>query len=513
MKKCLWFLFATFMLLTGSLSGVCSAASETNTKDQEIINKVVDNMKLLALVPRPSHHERLISDFLAGWGEKQGFLVQQDKQNNIMFQVPATPGCEALPPVILQGHMDMVCVAAEGVAYDPLKDPIKIIRNDKEGTLTADGTSLGADDGAGVSIIMLAAKGEMKHGPLRIIITTDEEDGMEGAFGISPAWLADVRYCINLDNEVSDQVLVSTAAGDSVNVTGTVTMQKPAGDTAVKLEIKDLKGGHSGVEIDKGRCNGIIAMARILKQIRDRGPAFELVSFNGGVAANAIPAKAEAVVMIKGEDKEALQKIIEDAGSGLRNKYAGIEDNFRIVLTDLPAAEEVLPQQDRDRAILFMDRIVNGVNTWSKDMEGLVESSSNLGIFKLDKDGLTARTYVRSSNGKLEEKIVNSQLALAKECGYEAERIKMADPWPYNPNSKLLALAKDAYKKLNGEDINVVAVHAGLECGTFAKLNPELDMISIGPDLKDVHSPKETLYLNSIPKTWNLLQELLLQVK
>ena len=440
-------------------------------------------------------------------------MYERDKQYNIMFNVPATPGYEALPPVILQGHMDMVCVAAEGVAFDPLKDPIKIVRNDTEGTLTADGTSLGGDDGAGVSIIMLAAKGEMKHGPLRVIITTDEEDGMEGAFGMSPDWLAGVRYFINLDNEDSTQVLVSTAAGDSVKATGTATMQKPVGDTTVMLEIKNLKGGHSGIEIDKGRCNGVIAMGRLLKAVRDRGLEFELVSFYGGTASNAIPAKANAVMMINGNDKEKLKNTVEAVDSELRKKYAGIEEDFQLVLTDVPKAEQVLSKQDRDHAIIFVDKIVNGVNTWSKDMKGLVESSSNLGILKLDKDGFSARTYVRSSSGKLEEEIVNSQLALAKKCGYEAERIKMADPWPYNPNSKLLALAKQAYKKLNGDDIKVVAVHAGLECGTFAKLNPDLDMISIGPDLKDVHSPKETLYLNSIPKTWNLLQEILLQVK
>ena len=326
MKKCLWILIAAFLLLSGTVP-CASAAAGTGDKDQEIIDKVVDNMKLLAQVPRPSHHERLISDFLAGWAEKQGFRVQQDKQNNIMFQVPATPGYEALPPVILQGHMDMVCVAAESVAYDPLKDPIKVVRNDKEGTLTADGTSLGADDGAGVSIIMLAAKGEMKHGPLRIIITTDEEDGMEGAFGMSPEWLAGVRYFINLDNEDSTQVLVSTAAGDSVKATGTATIQKATGDTTVRLEIKNLKDGHSGVEINKGRCNGIIAMARLLKAIRDRGQEFELVSFYGGTAVNAIPAKAEAVMVINGKDKEKLKNIVEGIGSELQKKFAGIEEN------------------------------------------------------------------------------------------------------------------------------------------------------------------------------------------
>lgn len=512
MRKCLWIMIASLLLFTGMFPGSCNAEAATKDNGQEIINKVVDNFKLLAQVPRPSHHEEKISEFLTGWAKQQGFQVQRDKQNNIMFDVPATPGYEKLPLTILQGHMDMVCVAAEGVTFDPLKDPIKVVRDEKAGTLKADGTSLGGDDGTGVSMIMLAVQGGLKHGPLRVIITTDEEDGMEGAFGLSPDWLADARYLINLDNEASDEVLVSTAAGDSVKVTGTVTLQKPVGDTAVMLELKGLKGGHSGIEIDKGRCNGLIAMARLLKAIRAQGLEIGLVSFSGGTAPNAIPAKADAVIMIKAAEREALKKITDSYLRSLQKKYAGIEDGIQLLIKDVPVAGQVLSAKDRDNAILFVDEIIDGVNTWSADMKGLVESSSNLGIFTADKSGIAARTYVRSSVGELEERIVQSQEELALRCFYHSEVIKMADPWPYNPRSKLLALAKQTYKKLNGKEIKVVAVHAGLECGTFAKLNPKLDMISIGPDLKDVHSPKETLYLNSIPKTWNLLQELLLQL-
>ena len=512
MRKYLWIMVASLLFLSGIFPGICNAKAVDKDNGQEIINKVVDNFKLLARVPRPSHHEEKISEFLAGWAKQQGFQVQRDKQKNIMFDVPATPGYEALPLAILQGHMDMVCVAAEGVTFDPLKDPIKVVRDDKAGTLTADGTSLGGDDGAGVAMIMLAVQGGLKHGPLRIIITTDEEDGMEGAFGLSSDWLAGARYLINLDNEVSDEVLVSTAAGDSVKVTGNVTLQKPIGSTAVKLELKGLKGGHSGIEINKGRCNGLIAMARLLKEIRDQGLDFSLISFGGGTASNAIPARADAVIMIKATDKATLKTIAEAYLSNLQNKYTGIEDDIQLLITDVPAAGRALSAKDRDNAILFMDVIIDGVKTWSADMKGLVESSSNLGIFTADENGIVARTYVRSSVGVLEERIVQSQEELALRCFYHSEVIKMADPWPYNPNSKLLALTKQAYRKLNGEDIKVVAVHAGLECGTFAKLNPKLDMISIGPDLKDVHSPKETLYLSSIPKTCKLLQELLLQL-
>lgn len=278
------------------------------------------------------------------------------------------------------------------------------------------------------------------------------------------------------------------------------------------LELKGLKGGHSGIEIDKGRCNGLIAMACLLKAIRAQGLEFGLVSFGGGTAPNAIPAKADAVIMIKAAEREALKKITDSYLRSLQKKYAGIEDGIQLLIKDVPVAGQVLSAKDRDNAILFVDEIIDGVNTWSADMKGLVESSSNLGIFTADKSGIAARTYVRSSVGELEERIVQSQEEMALRCFYHSEVIKMADPWPYNPHSKLLALAKQAYKKQNGKEIKVVAVHAGLECGTFAKLNPKLDMISIGPDLKDVHSPEETLYLNSIPKTWNLLQELLLQL-
>ncbi|MER2138764.1 MAG: beta-Ala-His dipeptidase, partial [Succiniclasticum sp.] len=469
MRKCLWIMIASLLLFTGMFPGSCNAEAATKDNGQEIINKVVDNFKLLAQVPRPSHHEEKISEFLTGWAKQQGFQVQRDKQNNIMFDVPATSGYEKLPLTILQGHMDMVCVAAEGVTFDPLKDPIKVVRDEKAGTLKADGTSLGGDDGTGVSMIMLAVQGGLKHGPLRVIITTDEEDGMEGAFGLSPDWLADAHYLINLDNEASDEVLVSTAAGDSVKVTGTVTLQKPVGDTAVMLELKGLKGGHSGIEIDKGRCNGLIAMARLLKAIRAQGLEFGLVSFGGGTAPNAIPAKADAVIMIKAAERETLKKITDSYLRSLQKKYAGIEDGIQLLIKDVPVAAQVLSAKDRDNAILFVDEIIDGVKTWSADMKGLVESSSNLGIFTADKSGIAARTYVRSSVGDLEERIVQSQEELALRCFYHSEVIKMADPWPYNPRSKLLALAKQAYKKLNGKEIKVVAVHAGLECGTFAK--------------------------------------------
>ena len=477
--------------------------------DQEIIDATVENFRLLAAVPRPSHHEEKISDYLMSWAKEQGYEAVQDDVKNIMFEVPATEGYEDLPLTALQGHMDMVCVAEDGVDFDPLTDPIQVVLDEENGTLTADGTSLGADDGVGVAIIMGAVQGRLAHGPLRILITVDEEDGMEGAFNMDASWLEGLDYLINIDNEVSSEVLVSTAAGDSVRVSGAVTTQAPAGDTALTLELRGLKGGHSGVEIDKGRLNGVVGMGRLLEGLTRAGLDWELVSLKGGTASNAIPAKATAVIVIDGAQRETLEEAVGAFREALAEEFSGIEDVIDISVSDAPAAEAVLSRADRDNAVTFVTTVRNGVNTWSADMEGLVESSSNLGVFSVDPDGVSASTYIRSSVGALEQEIIDSQLALCPQCGYEAETVKMADPWPYNPDSKLLALTQEVYRQLNGEDITVSAVHAGLECGTFAVLNPDMEMISIGPDLVDVHSPQETLYLNSVPKTWRLLEGIL----
>ena len=258
--------------------------------DADIIDAVYENFLLLAAIPRPSHHEKQVSDFLAGWVTERGARnVTQDEVYNLIFDLPATPGYENLPKAAVQAHMDMVCVGEEGSDYDMLTDPIRVIRDDASGTLTAEGTSLGADDGVGLAIIMAIVEGKMDHGPLRVIFTVDEEDGMTGAFHLDPGAVADVDYLINVDDEVSDEVLLSTAAGEYVSIDDGVTCLAPRGSAALTLELRGLKGGHSGVEIDKGRLNGIIAMARLLEALKAEGILYELASLSGGSAPNAIP--------------------------------------------------------------------------------------------------------------------------------------------------------------------------------------------------------------------------------
>ncbi|MBR7092089.1 MAG: beta-Ala-His dipeptidase [Clostridia bacterium] len=477
--------------------------------DKEIIEAVAGHFLHLAQIPRPSHHEEKVSRYLADWAAAQGFTAVRDAVKNVRIDVPATPGMEQKPLGILQAHMDMVVAVADGVPFDPCNDPITVIRDDEAGTLTAAGTSLGADDGAGLALMMAAVQGGMAHGPLRIIATVDEEDGMEGAFHLNADWLRGAAYLINLDSECADEALVSTAAGHSVYIRKALSLAAAAGSRAVRIGISGLKGGHSGMEIHKGRLNGIVALAGFLKQLDGKGIRYELASLEGGSAMNAIPGKATAVLVIDPADRCAIEGELARCRAALVERYAGVEENIVCTLTGEEGVPQVVSEQEKACAVRFVTGIIDGVYSWSEDMEGLVVSSSNLGLFRLDGDGLFAGTLIRSSDAQKETEILRAQLALAEACGYAADAVKTADAWPYDPDSVLLALCKKIYREQNGSALRVTAAHAGLECGTFKALQPGLDMISIGPDLKDIHTVKETLCLRSLPKIWRLLEGLL----
>ena len=252
-------------------------------------------------------------------------------------------------------------------------------------------------------------------------------------------------------------------------------------------------------KIDKGRLNGLICLANFLKQLDEAKVFFELASLEGGTAQNAIPSKANAVLVIEPKDEELIKQKIEEYVAMLNTKYAGIEDEIKFTITEVQNVPQVVSKEERNNVIKFITQIIDGVYTMSDDMEGLVESSSNLGIFKLNSEGISFTSSIRSSSAGKQNEIIETQIALANECGYKVD-------------SNLLKLAKKVYLEQNGEEIEVVAVHAGLECGTFKVLKPELDMISIGPDITDAHTINETIYLKSIPKVWRLLEGILFRI-
>ena len=494
-----------------------SSPDKVDIKDRKLTEEelaiakhVIANFLKMEAVPRPSGHEEKISAFFMDWAKEQGFDPIQDEVLNVVFDVPAMEGYEDYPMVGLQAHMDMVCVG-ESEEYDPENDPIKVIVDYDAATMTADGTSLGADDGIGCAIIMSMAQGLAPHGPLRVILTVNEEDTMAGIMNLDPAAVADLSYLINVDSEVSNAVTVSTAGGVQIDVTkDKIDTKAPDGGCAVEISVNGLMGGHSGMDINKGRLNAIYALETVLKELAARNIPYEMASFVGGTASNAIPAEAKAMTTIKSEDQEKVFQTVADVETKLKEAYKNTEHDLAVragVVNEI--VKSVVSSKEVQGLFSFMDGIVNGVYSMSDEIDGLVESSSNLGVISLTPELLAASMYERSSNAEKTDEILEIDQEVIDENGLDCAMEPSGDPWPYNPDSVLLPLTQKVYLEQNGEDIAVETLHATLECGTFAVMNPSLDMVSIGPDLIDVHSTGEMIYLRTIPKTFNLLAGIL----
>lgn len=520
MKKRLSIMLAMILALCLGMTAVHAEPAETVADDIKnrklteeelaVATHVIKNFVALSQAPRPSHHEEKISAFFMEWAKEQGLNPVQDDVLNVVFDVPATEGYEDYPMVGLQAHMDMVCVG-DSPDYDPENDPIRVVVDYEDATMTADGTSLGADDGIGCAIIMSMVQGLEPHGPLRVIITVDEEDGMTGITNLDPATVADLKYLINVDSEVSDSVTVSTAGGVEIDISCSGEYGKaPEGDQAVTVSVSGLAGGHSGVDINKGRLNAIYVLDSVLNELAGEGVFYEIASMEGGTASNAIPAKAIAVLVIRSEDLEKAVSVAEAQEAAWKKKAGDTEPNLEITVTEkdeMPGT--VTGGEPAEKMHALLGGLVNGVYTMSEEMEGLVESSSNMGVLTLTPEGLTVSCYERSSNAGKTEEILAIDRKVIEENGLTAEYLPSGDAWPYNPDSVLIPLTEEVYRKQNGSDMKVEALHATLECGTFAVMNPSLDMISIGPDLENVHSTSEMLYLRTIPKTFNLLAGIL----
>lgn len=500
------------IILTAAMVLSCvSCASQAAADRKDITTEILDTFNGLTQVPRPSHHEEKISEYLEKWAKVKKFEVTRDNVNNVIVEVPATKGMESKPKVALQGHMDMVFAQKDGANLDPLTTTIKSVN---DGTyLRSDGnTSLGADDGIGVAIMMNIAEGKMAHGPLKLIITTCEEDGMVGTFGLDPAVLKDVDYLINLDSEEEGTMCLSTAAG----VVETFTMKPVLVDyektTAVELSISGLRGGHSGLDIDKGRLNAIKGMTELLLALKNGGIEYGLSVMSGGSAPNAIPTSAKAVIYVSAEDKEKAQQVLNEKADEIKACHKDTDPDMQFSITPCSEASKVLSSECRDAVLGLLSGITDGLVTMSKDIEGLVESSSNLGLFSIDGAEIKGTAYMRSSSPEMLEKILADDEKVSMEQGFSYSQEKTADPWAYKPDNHLMEVADEAYRSLFGKDIEHITMHAGLECGTYSVYNPDLDMIAIGPTLYDVHTINERLEIATIEKVWRFVEKILADI-
>lgn len=467
-----------------------------------IIDEVIAEFAELAKIPRPSGHEEAEGDYLAERFRQLGAAVSRDQQGNLRADLAAAPGCEEKPRVILQSHMDMVCTAEPGRSFNALTDPIRLIRETH--TLTADGTSLGSDDGTGIAIILYLFKhrAEFSHGPLRAIITVDEEAGMTGAAALAADWLTDARYLLNCDSENIDELTIGSAGSIHLNFLRPISFERtsPAEGNAFEIKLSGLLGGHSGECIGLGRANALRVMAFFLTELAAFDIDYRLVSFGGGKAPNVIPDEAAAVIVTNSPEEE-VQKIAHLAGKKLQKLYPA-DKRGAFTVRSMPLPTIVAGAEDTLALIELLTNLHTGVYSMSSAVPGLVETSANLGqvIWPAETGGAARVVFLPRS--AIDERVAEFRMSgalLAAATGWQLETGEPSPGWTPRPESHLAEVVNRVYTEQNGVPMKVGAIHAGLECGFHARKAPDLDIVSIGVTTRDIHSPRETLELDTVP--------------
>ncbi|MCR5175492.1 MAG: beta-Ala-His dipeptidase [Anaerovibrio sp.] len=480
--------------------------------DETIIDGVLAEFSKLAGIPRKSGHEKAVSDYLVARFRDIGCKVHQDHMYNVVADLPATSGKEAMPLTILQGHMDMVCVAAPGVNYDPLTDSIKLVRSDK--FLSAEGTSLGADDGIGIAEIIYIMSELKEHGPLRAVVTVDEEEGMTGAINLDKKFLSDARYLINCDSENYDELTVGSAGSVNIDFNRELTYVAPQGNVAYKIAVSGLKGGHSGMEINTGRGNAIRTMAILMNALDEAGIVYELAGFTGGKARNSIPAQAE-IIITAAVEKEVIQEVLTAEKDSFLAKYGDNDGDISLSLEAVNMPDRVMTEEDRNSIIQLIVSLHSGVFAMSQVVPGLVETSANLGMVLLADSGniINIKYFPRSSiDSKLGEFVLQADI-MAQMAGFTAVIGTQSPGWKERKDSALARLMQEVFCEQNKKPMKVETIHAGLECGWHLNKNPQLDIVSIGVTTHDIHSPEERLELWSIVPQVKLIAETLKRIE
>ena len=469
--------------------------AQTNEK---ILDGVLAEFSKLAAIARPSKHEERVSNLLKKFFVERGLEVVQDDLKNIIAEIPASPGKENSPLTILQAHMDMVCVAAEGYEFNPLRDPIKLIRDEK--FLRAEGTSLGADDGIGIAEILYLVENHQsfEHGRLRIIFTVDEEQGMSGAIGLDEKFFADTDFLINCDSEKFGEIVAGSAG--SVHMTFWRELHYVRPDTKLftnmLIKIGGLRGGHSGEEISCGRINAIKVAVQIMSKITERGK-IRLASLSGGKAFNVIPDSAQIVIATDLKVAE-VQNLCEDLTRSLKTVYGASEPNLKIEAQVVRRPEKVLHAKDYECLTNLVTLIHSGVYFVNPVDPAQVIGSANLGVVRMDDKVVELKVLPRGNADELVDEFIAGFSQAGKLCAFESKFSAPSPAWTFKPDSKLLKLAEEIFAEQQGHAPAVKTIHAGLETSFFAKKNPALDIISIGTTNEDIHSPNERLHLDTV---------------
>lgn len=458
-------------------------------------------------IPRPSKKEEKIAQYILDFGFEHGLETTRDVVGNILIKKPATKGMEKRKTTILQSHIDMVGEKNSGSSHNFDKDPIQAYVED--GWVKARETTLGADDGIGIAaqLAILESK-DIPHGPIECLFTVDEETGLTGAFGLQPD-LLEGEILLNLDSEDDGELFIGCAGGkDTVVRMPYKKANPPADNVTMKIEVSGLKGGHSGDDIEKGRGNANKLLNRLLWECSARFD-LQVSVFNGGNLRNAIAREAHAIVMVPEAYMDQFNRYIQLYEKDIKFEYRITEPDMKLTVEETDAATFILDKASKQKLLNSVYACPHGVMAWSQEIKNFVETSTNLASVKTLEDHVLITTSQRSSVESAKDDIANMVAATFYLTGAEVEHTDGYPGWSPDPNSEIVDITVNSYKKLFNEDPIVRAVHAGLECGLIGDKYPGMDMISYGPTIRGAHSPDERLEIHTVQKFWDLTLDVL----
>ena len=458
-------------------------------------------------IPRPSKKEEKMIEFLLDFGKKLGLDTSRDEVGNVIIRKPATPGFEDRQTIVLQSHMDMVCEKNRDIEFDFSKDAIQTYVDGE--WMKAKGTTLGADDGIGVAMEMaILESNDIEHGPLECVFTRDEETGLTGAEGMKSDFMKG-RLMVNLDSEDEGQIFVSCAGGCRTLAQFEYKEEPlPAGFFTFSLAIKGLTGGHSGDDINKKRANANKLLAHFLYTSQQKYD-LRLVDIQAGGLHNAIPREAWCLCAVPAKDKESITVDWNLYQADVTEEYSVTEKTMKFVLESETPATTAINKDCSDRLIKALQAVYNGVFAYCQDIDDLIETSSNLASIHKTPKTIDVLSSQRSSIYSARVNMANTFAAAFELAGAKVDIGEGYPGWKMNPNSKILSIAVEQYKKLFKKDPVVLGIHAGLECGLFSEKFPGMDMISMGPTLRGVHSPDEKLLIPTVQMVWDHLLAIL----
>ncbi|WP_353121634.1 aminoacyl-histidine dipeptidase [Dysgonomonas capnocytophagoides] len=465
----------------------------------------------LTQIPRPTGHTKAVEKYVVDFAKGLNLDVKQDKVGNVLITKPASKGMENAPTVILQSHLDMVPQKNSDVQHDFLKDPIETVIDGN--IVKAKSTTLGADNGIGAAAILAVMEDDsLVHGKIEGLFTIDEEEGMVGAFGLEPGFLTG-SILLNLDTEEEGELCIGCAGGIDENVSWQYKdVEAPAGDAAVKVSLKGLKGGHSGGEIHLGRANANKLMFRFLKEAV-RSLDARLASVEGGSLRNAIPREAFAVLTVLPENADALMDLVDDYNDLYCEEFAEIETNLTLKAEKVDLPKTVLPEEIQDDVINAVVACPNGVISMLQSFPGIVESSTNIASVKSGEGKVEIKFLTRSSSESKKEALDSMIESVFSLADAKVEAVNGYPGWQPNAHSKVLEVMKSLFVSQFGREPQVQVVHAGLECGIILGSTPGLDIVSFGPTIMNPHSPDEFVEIDTVERFYHYLTAILSELK